>query len=421
MKTTIKLLLVATTGLSLTACVTALEKRPADQIAAKAYHAVDSYTGLRQTRLPYISPFKWSGNVSGTAQLQTAEAFEGANGGAWLDVMLTYNTPSNDPAEMRVYNKIVWGGGQAAKLADFSAAVLTCSESISEYNNNRGYGGGYGYGGGHYGDYGYGHGYGHGYGGDGSGHGGGSTPTPTPTPTPHPDTGTSDPSVTGAPTALLDPFETIGRYGPGTGPTPTRDDMRRKDVMGAGLPTPVSRRRPATISRPAPTSRPPARPSPAPTTKTKRDPVSVSKPAKSKSKSRPSRREIRDKIGSMFFQDESQAVQMAAKETNGTLSHRPYPSTYGTRHRRGYNYGHYGRGYGYGDREIVIRTSCARREKLRVFVPKERLLDAEHYGMTLYIRGKSGDERPLVITPNYVMAYQMASRRIAPAQLAHNQ
>jgi len=123
----------------------------------------------------------------------------------------------------------------------------------------------------------------------------------------------------------------------------------------------------------------------------------------------------------MNFQNETLAAK-AGEVENSTAKHRPYGgvrSGFGRHNGYRYNRGLYGVGMGYGSPQYVITSQCARREKLRVFVPKEKLRSAEAYGLTLYIRGRSGDERPLTLTPNYVLAYQMASGAAAPVNMAN--
>jgi hypothetical protein len=60
-------------------------------------------------------------------------------------------------------------------------------------------------------------------------------------------------------------------------------------------------------------------------------------------------------------------------------------------------------------------VDCAREDKLRVFIPNERLDAARFDGLTLIALDAQGGETPIYIPPNYIEGFQLASAgRIQP-------
>lgn len=402
----LKLALATASILSLTACATSIQNRDPSDIAAKAYRTTDSYTGLQQTRLPAFSPFEWGGGVRGNAQLQSAEAFQGRDGGAWLDITLRYDTPTPDPGEMRVYNKARWAGGEEVQIADFAAAVMSCEDRVSSYGTGGYYGSGI-YGGGAYG-FGRGRstrGHYRGRGHDGRGRGD--------------DRGDGRGDGGGRDVSDDRPRD------PGTRPNPRRPrgvggDPNVLVEPGINGPRPVVRPRPR--PRPQPTSgsgetRPDPAPRPRRTTRTSR-PTPKSEPRATSRPTRPTRNRNnrRDAIKGMHFEDPQSAANAAVLTANVDVqssASRLRPSYGFATGYRAYNYGRFGgRGFGrgfYPDREYIVTSECERQERIRVFVPAQRLAAAERYGLSLYFRSNLGDERPVIVSPNYVMGYQMAT------------
>lgn len=166
--------------------------------------------------------------------------------------------------------------------------------------------------------------------------------------------------------------------------------------------SPTSRPNRPTTSRPTPPVTRPTSPSTRPTTSRPRPPRTVSRPNKPN--------ERRDRLESRF-QNADLAAKAAPKSAASGSRLRLAPVS---PFRRGYNYGYYDRGFGGYGSDYVIKSACGRVEKLRIFVPANRLETAERYGLTLFARSESGDERTIVLPANYVMAYQMA----AGAQMA---
>ncbi len=73
---------------------------------------------------------------------------------------------------------------------------------------------------------------------------------------------------------------------------------------------------------------------------------------------------------------------------------------------------------GYGARSVVSSRSidCAREDKLRVFIPNDRLDAARFDGLTLIALDAQGGETPIYLPPNYIEGYRMAATGRVRAQ-----
>ncbi|MEP3653907.1 MAG: hypothetical protein ABJO36_03340 [Litorimonas sp.] len=72
---------------------------------------------------------------------------------------------------------------------------------------------------------------------------------------------------------------------------------------------------------------------------------------------------------------------------------------------------------GYGGRGVVSSRSvdCAREDKLRVFIPNDRLDAARFDGLTLIAFDAQGGETPIYLPPNYIEGFRMAATgRVRP-------
>ena len=427
-----KFVLLSGAALLMTACATSVNERSPEDIAQRSFPVLDSFTGLRQLRSPSIKQGGWSEEVTATAYLQTAEIYQNRDGGAWLDVGLVYDTPTANPAEMQVYNRARWAGGEQVLLADYSATVLSCEDRVSDvspYYGSGYYGAGFN-GGGHYRRGGQG-GYGRtgwrdrrGRKGGGNNDGDGDSDDdrdpgtdedddgdivvdrprrPRRRPGGRNDDGTFTPDV---PTNGPQPTTTVYRRAPrGVG------GMDRSSRGGARNLTPPKTAAPVSKPAPRPTPRPrverPSKPAvsrPAP----KRASKAVSRPSRPKVSRKPSS----SKVKGMYFQNPS-----APK----TAAHRPYGLTASY---RGYNRGHYPRSYygggywggGFGASDYVVTSSCKRREQMRVYVPRNILQRAQGgEGLTLLLRGQNGGERSVRLSPNYINGFAMARDRFDPS------
>lgn len=377
------LTLLAASAAILTGCATALQTRSAPQIAQQAFQAPDAFTGLSQTQLPEVPAFKRSSKLSGTAQLLTAEAFEGQTGGAWMDVSLFYDTPSEAADQMRLYKEqLNWAGGEPVKLADFAASVVSCEDRVTQYNR-----------GGYYGRSGFGHGGYDSYGYRGVNSFGHNYRQQHPRSTRN-SSGNRDSIGDALRSVVTDVSEAHGSTasGPTVRPAPrvtSRSTPRSTPRVTSSSPTSNTRNtRSASRSTPrAAPSRPTARPAPR-----------VSRTAKH------NRRNVK-----LEFQNADLANKAAGQQTSAHAGRIRLAavSPFERRFNRGYNYGNYG-GYGLPASDYVITSACGRQERLRIFVPQSRLAAAERYGLVLFARAKSGDAQTLTLSPNYVTAFQMA-------------
>ncbi len=78
-------------------------------------------------------------------------------------------------------------------------------------------------------------------------------------------------------------------------------------------------------------------------------------------------------------------------------------------------------GDAYGSRQVVTSSSvdCAREDKLRVFIPSERLDAARFDGLTVIAFDSQGGETPIYLPPNYIEGYRLAaSGQIRPQAYA---
>ncbi|WP_371397035.1 hypothetical protein [Fretibacter rubidus] len=173
-----------------------------EQIAADIVREFDPQTGLRVSIAPTFDPFEADPNLAGTANLRTGASsvtLDGQRviGGAYLDLSMIYSTATDDPFDVRGYDRAVYVSGQPVSRILQDAQTLDCSTNTTEvvydegynrgssygylgglyvlfprYRGHRGYGRGYGHHRG-YGSYGYGRGRGRDYGRGGRGHGDG--------------------------------------------------------------------------------------------------------------------------------------------------------------------------------------------------------------------------------------------------------
>lgn len=391
-------------------CVTPVNERTPEEIAQRSFPVVDSYTGLQQLRSPSITQGGWARGTTATVYLQSAEPYQNFEGGAWLDVGLLYETPSANPAEMRVYNRARWAGGEKVLLADFSATVLSCEDRMQDVSPA--YGNGY-YGAGYYGG-------GNarrereGYGrrgdsrrrrgdrprrdrDDGTDTGGGDDRPDRPRP------GSDNRSVTDKPVVYRRPVGDVG----GTPPPRRRDGRRASPTTPTSLPVPqsVSPPKPAPVSRPAPV----VQPAPAPKPKSRPKP----KPRK------PTISRRRNDAEVLRFQDPRLAVNVNGQKADNLSLSQTRNGAAVTINYRGYNRGDYPRSYygggfwsDYGPTNYVVTSSCRRREDMRVYVPRDLLQRAQGgQGLVLLLRGQNGGEREVHLSTNYITGFSMAQSR----------
>lgn len=363
-------------------CATSLANRTPVDIASNSVRHLDPISGISEILGPRVGVFTSNDTgISGSAQLRTAGAFTDNKGqvfkdGTYLDILINYTTPTPAPQESRGFDTANWAGGQEALLAEYGAAVLDCRQDIREnytpaYNS-----------------------YGYGYGNSGRRYNGGrrhdhdngrdrdrdrnhdngrdrdrdhdrdrdtdnddtkqgqNAPTRTPTRTPGlPDRYTPTP---GDRDLSLEPYLSNGPRRGGIKPSTRQSSPRRGGIKPSTVrPQPMPEPR---VVSPAPRPVPTVTPTPKP----------VVKPNTRRKDFEP----------------------VKGKELNY------YPGD-----------PYYGGGY----TDVTVRTRCAREESLRVFVPKERLDDAEYRGLVLYLRPRAGREEALFLPPNYVTGFKLAA------------
>ena len=391
---------------TLTACATNIAKFTPIDIASNSVRRTDALSGVSEVLAPrVVSVLGRQARIKGQAQLRTAGSFidnesKVHEGGAYLDVTLSYGSATPDPAEARIYDQANWPGGEPALLVDFGATVLDCREDIRvapKYQYTPIYGA-WGYGhihddscGHEYGLSGWGRGYGHyGHGhvhDDDCGHdvgtGGGNTVVISPT---------TDPRPVGRPVSRPDRPRRprIPRLG---GVVPQPDDLTDPDVR------PRRPRRPNTVPMPKPgaVARPPkkivSRPrpdiqstKPAAKVVSKPKPVPVSKPRTT-------------------YDPKPNVSKPRASKPRNKPKPRAIPQNKFPRQMNYYPRDLYYR----GTSDYVVRRRCGRQEHLRIFVPRERLDATETNGLVLYLRPRGGQEEVLSLPPNYITGFKLAA------------
>ena len=360
-------LLVSFSALAmLSGCATSLANRTPVDIASNSVRHTDPLSGVSEILGPRVKVFTDNGSaISGTAMLRTAGAFTDKNGrvfrdGTYLDIEINYTTPTPAPQETRGFDSANWAGGVESLLAEYGASVLDCRQDIREnYTPRYNYGYGYtdyrgGYNGGRRNNHDRDNDRDHG---DDKDNGHGNTPN---NPTTPPSTVTPTPSPT---PALPDRFT----------PTPGERDLSLEPYRGGrgfrtgGIkPSPV---RPQAISPPRPIKAEPRTvpsPPPKPRTPIKSQP---SKPTATKP----------------HWKTIQRTMDKELKYYPGD----PY--------------------YEGGYRDVTVRYRCVRQESLRVFVPKDRLDDAEYRGLVLYLRPQVGREEAVFLPPNYIAGFKLAA------------
>lgn len=429
-RSTFRLLFLSGCAAALTACASygpKLEAQSPFDLAADAERRVDTLTGVTEILAPEVRP-RLSGDLDGVMRLRTAGDFTDDSGviqrgGAYLDLAFGYSTADDDPAGARTYDRVTFAGGETALLAEFGTDILDCRETVEEYTYDNYYYPIYGRGGyhprrrgghwrrGRHGD---------GWGGRGTGRrGGGRGPGRR---------GTGDDDGTGKKgkrkrkrgTGVDDTHVPVMRVDPGDpGRKGRRTGRKGKKKTGTTAPRrPVSRpaprpttgrtsrpvrRTPSPVSRPAPKPAPAprrtpvSRPTPKPAPKPAPKRVSKPAPRESTKTSRPNRSSRSSKSGRFF---DRFAPDHSASNTMTQLMNQSSTVRMGYFPRRGSSY---------QQSEYYVSFQCLREERLRVFIPEDRLRAAERDGMVLYIRSLDGREDVLAVPPNYVRGFMIAA------------
>lgn len=132
--------------------VTFLPDIPANQIARDTARSFDSRTGISIVTAPTFDPFEQDNTLAGTASLRTGPseiAIDGTPtlGGAYLDLKMIYTSPSDDPFDLRGFERAFYVSGDPIARIRQDARTLDCAANTTEviyqdnyYNNFDNYG-----------------------------------------------------------------------------------------------------------------------------------------------------------------------------------------------------------------------------------------------------------------------------------------
>jgi hypothetical protein len=110
---------------------------PAEQIAADTARSYDSRTGVSIVTAPTFDPFEQDDTVAGTAALRTGPSettIDGARvvGGAYLDLKMIYTSPSDDPYDLRGYERAYYVSGDPVARITQDVKTLDCASNTTE-------------------------------------------------------------------------------------------------------------------------------------------------------------------------------------------------------------------------------------------------------------------------------------------------
>ncbi|MGB0905855.1 MAG: hypothetical protein ACPGVT_00055 [Maricaulaceae bacterium] len=123
---------------------TALPDLSPNQIAADMSYSYDADTGVSTVTAPSFDPFENDSTLAGKASLRSgggATTFEGdyVTGGAFLDMSMIYTNGSNDPFDVRGFERYVYVSGQPVDQILHDTKTLDCSENVREVVYDDGY------------------------------------------------------------------------------------------------------------------------------------------------------------------------------------------------------------------------------------------------------------------------------------------
>lgn len=122
-----------------------LSELTADQIAQDATVSYESGTGVSRVVMGSFEPFEQFDELAGAATLKSTEQAVSINGrvvseGALLDLTLIYTTDSNDPFDMRGYERGVFLSRDNADVIRYDNKIVECSENVTELAYGDSYG-----------------------------------------------------------------------------------------------------------------------------------------------------------------------------------------------------------------------------------------------------------------------------------------
>jgi len=109
----------------------------AEQIANDTVRSYDSRTGLSIVTAPTFDPFEQDNTLAGTAALRSGPSettIDGrrVSGGAFLDLKMIYTSPSDDPYDLRGYERSFYVSGEPINRIRQEARTLDCSANTAE-------------------------------------------------------------------------------------------------------------------------------------------------------------------------------------------------------------------------------------------------------------------------------------------------
>ena len=116
---------------------------PADQIARDTVRSYDSSTGASVATAPTFDPFEQDNTLAGTAALRSGPseiAIDGTRvaGGAYLDLKIIYTSASDDPYDLRGYERAYYVSGNEVSRIHQDVRTLDCASNSAEvvYEDN---------------------------------------------------------------------------------------------------------------------------------------------------------------------------------------------------------------------------------------------------------------------------------------------
>ena len=116
---------------------------PADQIAHDTVRSYDSSTGVSIATAPTFDPFEQDNTLAGTAALRSGPsqiAIDGTPvaGGAYLDLKMIYTSASDDPYDLRGYERAYYVSGDEVSRIHQDVRTLDCTSNTTEviYEDN---------------------------------------------------------------------------------------------------------------------------------------------------------------------------------------------------------------------------------------------------------------------------------------------
>ena len=123
----------------------------AEQISRDATLSYDSATGASTVVMAGFEPFENMSDLAGTAVLKStgqAVSINGrrVSGGGVLDLTLVYTTDTNDPYDVRGYERGVFLSRDTTDILRYDNKIVECSENVTELTYDDTYGSGVPYG-----------------------------------------------------------------------------------------------------------------------------------------------------------------------------------------------------------------------------------------------------------------------------------